>query len=86
MCQKAQPPLGTMSSLEFICTCIAIAGIFFIFSGMWLPTEYDNVYAAQVDTEMHCPEIVVHHFIGSDLKTAARAIDACSQRLNLKVY
>lgn len=78
-------PIGAMSSLEYICTCFAIAGIVFIFSGMYTPTQHPSMFTAVNENEMNCPDIRVKHFVGSDLRSGTRAVNACSQHLNLKI-
>ena len=78
-------PLGAMGSVEYICTIISIAGLFFIFSGMYTPTQHPSMFAVVNENEMNCPDIRVRHFVGSDLKTGVQRADACSERLNIKI-
>jgi len=78
-------PIGSMGSVEYISTCFAIAGLFFIFSGMYTPTQHPSMFAVVNENEMNCPDIRVRHFVGSDLKTGVQRVDACSQHLNIKI-
>ena len=75
-------PIGDMSSLECLCTTIAISGIIFIFSGMYHPTHHPR----PTPPEQSCPDIQVRHSVGSSLKTGVRAVDGCSERLTIKIY
>jgi hypothetical protein len=75
-------PIGAMSSLEFLSTAVALAGLVFIFSGMYNPT----VHPRPVVPEQNCPDIQVRHFVGSNLKTGVKVVDGCSERLNIKIY
>jgi len=79
-------PLGSMGSIEFISTCFAIAGIFSILTGVYDVThQQKSMFAVVNENEMNCPDIRVRHFVGSDLRSGTRAINACSQHLNLKI-
>ena len=78
-------PIGAMSSLEYICTTITIAGLVHIFSGMYTPTQHPSMFAVVNENEMNCPDIRVRHFVGSDLRSGTKAVNACSQHLNLKI-
>lgn len=77
-----KPPLGAMSSLEFLSTAVALAGLVFIFSGMYTATAHPRPTAP----EQSCPDVHVRHFVGSNLKTGVKAADGCSERLNIKIY
>ena len=75
-------PLGAMSSLEFLSTATAIAGLVFVFSGMYHPTQHPR----PTSPEQSCPDIQVRHSVGSSLKTGVKAVDGCDERLNIKIY
>lgn len=79
-------PIGAMSSLEYICTCFAIAGIVSLFTGVYnVNYQQKSMFAVVNENEMNCPDIRVRHFVGSDLRSGTRAVNACSQHLNLKI-
>lgn len=78
-------PIGAMGNLEYICTIISIAGIVFIFSGMYTPTQHPSMFAVVNENEMNCPDIRVRHSVGSDLKTGVQRVDTCSRHLNVKI-
>ena len=78
-------PIGAMSSLEYICSTIAISGLVFIFSGMYTPTQHPSMFAVVNENEMNCPDIRVRHFVSSDLKTGVQRVDTCSRHLNIKI-
>jgi hypothetical protein len=78
-------PIGAMSSLEFLSTATAIAGLVFIFSGMYTATQHPSMFAVVNENEMNCPDIRVRHFVSGDLKTGVQRVDACSKHLNVKV-
>ena len=79
-------PIGAMSSLEYICSIIAIAGIVSLFTGVYDVThQQKSMFAVVNENEMNCPDIRVRHFVGSDLKTGVQAVNACSSHLNVKV-
>jgi len=79
-------PIGAMSSLEYICTIISIAGIVSLLAGVYDVThQRKSMFAVVNENEMNCPDIRVKHFVGSDLRSGTRAINACSQHLNLKI-
>ena len=77
--------IGAMSSLEYICTITAIAGLVHIFSGMYTPTQHPSMFAVVNEGEMNCPSIRVRHFVGSDLRSGVQRVDACASYLNVKV-
>ena len=79
-------PIGAMSSLEYICTIISIAGIVSLFTGVYDVThQQKSMFAVVNENEKNCPDIRVRHSVGSDLKTGVQRINACSQHLNIKV-
>lgn len=79
-------PIGAMSSLEYICTITAIAGIVSILTGVYDVThQQKSMFAVVNENEMNCPDIRVRHFVGSDLRSGTKAVNACSQHLNLKI-
>ena len=79
-------PIGAMSSLEYICTCFALAGLVSLFTGVYnVNYQQKSMFAVVNENEMNCPDIRVKHFVGSDLRSGTRAINACSQHLNLKI-
>jgi len=79
-------PVGSMGSIEFISTCLAIAGIVSLFTGVYDVTHQQNSMFAVVNkNEMNCPDIRVRHFVGSDLRSGTKAVNACSQHLNIKI-
>lgn len=79
-------PIGAMSSMEYICSIIAIAGIVSLFTGVYDVTHQQKSMFAVVDeNEMNCPSIRVRHFVGSDLRSGVQRVDACSQHLNIKI-
>ena len=80
-----KPPIGAMSSLEYICTIIALAGLFFVFSGMYTPTQHPSMFAVINESEMNCPDIRVRHFVGSDLRSGVQRMFACASYLNVKI-
>ena len=75
-------PLGAMSSLEFLSTAVALAGLVFVFSGMYNPTHHPR----PTPPEQSCPDIQVRHSVGSNLKTGVKAVDGCSKLLNIRIY
>lgn len=77
-------PIGAMSSLEYICSIIAIAGIVSLFTGVYDVTHQQKSMFAVVN-EMNCPNIRVRHFVNGDLKTGVQRVDACASYLNVKV-
>ena len=78
-------PPGAMGSLEYVSSCIAIAGLVFIFSGMYTPTQHPLMFAVVNENEMNCPDIRVRHFVNGDLKTGVQRVDTCSKHLNVKI-
>jgi len=79
-------PIGAMCSLEYICTIIAIAGIVSLLTGVYDVThQQKNMFAVVNENEMNCPDIRVRHFVGSDLRSGTKAVNACSQHLNIKI-
>lgn len=70
-----------MSALEYISSCIALAGIAFIFT-LWQPTQYPPLLAAPY-TDMLCPDIAIKHSVGSDLKTDVQMVDRCASYVNV---
>ena len=78
-------PIGAMSSLEYICTIISIAGLVSLFTGVYTPTQHPSMFAVVNENEMNCPDIRVRHFVNGDLKTGVQRVDACSKHLNVKV-
>lgn len=79
-------PIGAMGNLEYICSIIAIAGIVSLFTGVYDVThQQKSMFAVVNEDEMNCPDIRVRHFVGSDLRSGTRAVNACSQHLNLKI-
>lgn len=78
-------PIGAMSSLEYICTITAIAGLVHIFSGAYTPTQYPSMFAVVNENEMNCPDIRVRHFVSGDLKTGVQKVDTCSRHLNIEI-
>ena len=80
-------PIGAMSSLEYICSIIAIAGIVSLFTGVYDVThQQKSMFAVVNENEMNCPDIRVRHFVGSDLRSGVQRVDACSERLSLNIY
>lgn len=75
----------SIRSLEYLCTCFAISGLVFIFSGMYTPTQHPSMFAVVDENEMNCPSIRVRHSVGGDLKTSVQRVDACASYLNVKV-
>ena len=73
-----------MSTLEYISSCIALAGIAFIFT-LWQPTQHPALLAP-ADTQMLCPDIVIKHSVKSNLTTGVEVRDACSESLNVFKY
>ena len=79
-------PIGAMSSLEYISTCFAIAGIVSIFTGVYDVThQQKSMFAVVNENEMNCPDIRVRHSVGGDLKTGVQRVDACASYLNVKI-
>ena len=78
-------PPGAMGSLEYVSSCIAIAGLVFIFSGMYTPTQHPSMFAVVNENEMNCPDIRVRHFVNGDLKTGVQRVDTCSRHVNVKI-
>ena len=78
-------PIGAMSSLEYICTIISIAGLVSLFTGVYTPTQHPSMFAVVNENEMNCPDIRVRHFVSGDLKTGVQRVDACASYLNIKV-
>ena len=78
--------IGAMSSLEYICSIIAIAGIVSLFTGVYDVThQQKSMFAVVNENEMNCPDIRVRHFVSGDLKTGVQRVDACSRHLNIKI-
>ena len=73
-----------MGTIEYISSCIALAGIAFIFT-MWQPTQHPALLAS-ADTQMLCPDLQIRHSVASNLKTGIRVVDACSSNLNVFKY
>lgn len=79
-------PIGAMESIEYICTCFAIAGVFSILTGVYnVNYQQKSMFAVVNENEMSCPDIRVRHFVGSDLRSGTKAVNACSQHLNIKI-
>ena len=78
-------PIGAMGNLEYICSITAIAGLVFIFSGMYTPTQHPSMFAVVNENEMNCPDIRVRHFVSGDLKTGVQRVDTCSRHVNIKI-
>lgn len=79
-------PVGSMGSIEYISTCFAIAGIVSILTGVYnVNYQQRSMFAVVNENEMNCPDIRVRHFVGSDLRSGTKAVNACSQHLNLKI-
>lgn len=79
-------PIGAMESIEYICTCFAIAGVFSILTGVYnVNYQQKSMFAVVNENEMNCPDIRVRHFVGSDLRSGTKAVNACSQHLNIKI-
>lgn len=69
---------SNMSSLEYICTCFSIAGLFWLLT-CYEPTHYDISQPIIMD----CPSLVIRHSVESNLKTSIQAVDSCSEHLNV---
>ena len=79
-------PIGAMSSLEYICSIIAIAGIVSLFTGVYnVNYQQKSMFAVVNENEMNCPDIRVRHFVSGDLKTGVQRVDACASYLNVKI-
>lgn len=79
-------PLGAMESLEYICSTIAIAGIFSILTGVYDVThQQKSIFTVVNENEMNCPDIRVRHFVSGDLKTGVQRVDTCSRHVNVKI-
>ena len=79
-------PIGAMSSLEYICSIIAIAGIVSLFTGVYnVNYQQKSMFAVVNENEMNCPDIRVRHFVNGDLKTGVQRVDACASYLNVKI-
>ena len=78
-------PIGAMGNLKYICSITAIAGLVFIFSGMYTPTQHPSMFAVVNENEMNCPDIRVRHFVSGDLKTGVQRVDTCSRHVNIKI-
>jgi len=73
-----------MGTIEYISSCIALAGIAFIFS-MWQPTQHPALLAP-AHTQMLCPDLVIKHSVKSNLTTGVEVRDACAESLNIFKY
>jgi len=73
-----------MSTLEYFSSCIALAGIAFIFT-LWQPTQHPALLAAPHE-QMLCPDIVIKHSVKSNLTTGVEVRDACASNLNVVKY
>lgn len=73
-----------MGTIEYISSCIALAGIAFILT-MWTPDTYPALLAP-ADTQMLCPDIVIKHSVKSNLTTGVEVRDACASNLNVVKY
>ena len=79
-------PIGAMSSLEYICSIIAIAGIVSLFTGVYnVNYQQKSMFAVVNENEMNCPDIRVRHFVNGDLKTGVQRVDTCSRHVNIKI-
>lgn len=79
-------PIGVMSSLEYICSIIAIAGLVSLFTGVYnVNYQQKSMFAVVNENEMNCPDIRVRHFVSGDLKTGIQRVDACASYLNVKI-
>lgn len=75
---KSDIGYSNMSTFECFCTCLAIAGVCFIFT-LWTPTKY----GVSTPINMDCPDLVIRHGIGSDLKSFVDVRDSCAESLNV---
>lgn len=79
-------PTGSMSSLEYICSIIAIAGVVSLFTGVYnVNYQQKSMFAVVDENEMNCPDIRVRHSVGGDLKTGVQRVNTCSRHLNIKI-
>ena len=79
-------PIGSIGSLEYICTIISIAGIVSLFTGVYDVThQQKSMFAVVNENEMNCPDIRVRHFVSGDLKTGVQRVDTCSHHVNVKI-
>lgn len=79
-------PIGVMSSLEYICSIIAIAGLVSLFTGVYnVNYQQKSMFAVVNENEMNCPDIRVRHFVNGDLKTGIQRVDTCSRHVNVKI-
>ena len=73
-----------MGTIEYISSCIALAGIAFILT-LWQPTQHPPLLAP-AHTQMLCPDIVIKHSLKSNLTTGVEVRDACAESLNIFKY
>ncbi len=73
-----------MGTIEYISSCVALAGVAFIFS-MWQPTQHPPLLAPAY-TKMLCPDLVIKHSVKSNLTTGVEVRDACAESLNVFKY
>ena len=73
-----------MGTIEYISSCIALAGIAYI-TTLWTPCTYPALLAS-AHTQMLCPDIVIKHSVKSNLTTGVEVRDACSSTLNVIKY
>lgn len=73
-----------MGTVEYISSCVALAGVAFIFT-MWQPTQHPALLAS-ADTQMLCPDLVIKHSVKSNLTTGVEVRDACAESLNVFKY
>jgi hypothetical protein len=75
---------GFMKVAEYIFTCTAIAGVFFVFT-LWQPDQYTPLLAKH-HTQMLCPDLQIRHSVGGNLKTGIKVVDACASYVNVNKY
>lgn len=82
--KKEYDPIGAMGGGEFICWAALIATLYCaIFGNLHqTPTPQPLLYTPPAN-EMVCPDLQIRHFIGSDLKTGVKVVDACAESLNV---
>lgn len=73
-----------MGTIEYISSCVALAGIAFILT-LWTPDTYPALLAP-AHTQMLCPDLVIKHSVKSNLTTGVEVRDACSESLNVFKY
>lgn len=76
--------ISSMSNTDFFCLAILIAVWYCaVFGNLDQTSTPQPLLYTPPANEMVCPDIQVKHFVGSNLKTGVKAVDACAESLNV---